>query len=491
MANTRGAGPESEAAAAVLTAEATLHLRALARLVAPRAAALQRGYARVLQGLGYDAPRRKSLLALSPAAAAPLLAARGRMPRFLEQVSYHGRRLAKFNLAPAEAVEALRAFDPLLEDVSGGCYRPAREQLQLATIVELNQAYYLVRENETQAFFALAQAEAEAPAIDDLLRRFVGVLVRAMQARGGSIVRLPGGVPRPLRRPLYTADPARAARLLCDPGLLARGRSWWSCPVGEAAVIQLAFSCPWPWLPRELKLLRAAAERCRRAMERARLIEDLAAREQEVERLAAQARRAEEDERHRIGRELHDETGQSLLVLRLELELLERQCGGGLPRLAELRESVERNIEELRRIIAALSPDPLERLGLAAALRHLAARSQKLAGVPVRLRIAPAAAGLEGEPAQVIYRVAQEALHNAARHSRASHVNLSLRAADKTIKLSVADDGAGFDANTAPSRSLSFGLAGMRERAVQVGGRLRVRSAPGQGTAVTLELPRR
>jgi signal transduction histidine kinase len=91
---------------------------------------------------------------------------------------------------------------------------------------------------------------------------------------------------------------------------------------------------------------------------------------------------------------------------------------------------------------------------------------------------------------EVIYRVSQESLQNIAKHSQATHVNLCLREADKNIRLSVTDNGNGFDAATAAAKPGSFGLAGMQERARLLGGKLRVLSAPGRGVAVRLELPR-
>ena len=93
------------------------------------------------------------------------------------------------------------------------------------------------------------------------------------------------------------------------------------------------------------------------------------------------------------------------------------------------------------------------------------------------------------ESQEVIYRVAQECLHNVAKHARATQVNLSLESTDKSIRLRVADNGAGFTVETARNRPMSFGLAGMRERAALLGGTLAVRSAPGKGAAVTLRLP--
>jgi signal transduction histidine kinase len=120
----------------------------------------------------------------------------------------------------------------------------------------------------------------------------------------------------------------------------------------------------------------------------------------------------------------------------------------------------------------------------------LAARFGKLQMASLRTRISVLSADLPRETQEVIYRVAQECLQNIAKHSKATHVNLSLLAADKRIRLSVADNGAGFSAETALRKPMSFGLAGMRERAALLGGTLAVRSVPGKGTTVVLELPR-
>jgi two-component system sensor histidine kinase UhpB len=249
-------------------------------------------------------------------------------------------------------------------------------------------------------------------------------------------------------------------------------------------VIQLGFAKPHPWLPREMTLLEAAAGSCREAIERARLMAD-------VRRLEAEAHRAEEEERRRIGRELHDETAQSLLCLRLQLEMMERHAPEALASgLRAAREVTEAAIAEVRRIVAALSPSVLERLGLAAALRQLAARFRKTHPGALRVRLGALPGPLPRQVEEVVYRVAQESLQNVARHSGAGRVMLSLRTSDRSIRLGVADNGAGFCADLARKEPMSFGLAGMRERAALIGGTLDVRSAPGKGVRVLLELPR-
>jgi signal transduction histidine kinase len=470
----------------LLTGPAILHLRALARAIAPRAATVSRQFDRLLRVEGLGLPERKALRAICPAATATIFLHPRPAPRFLEEVGYHGRRLARLNVPLDGAVAAVERFDGLLDPLLGDAFGPAREQLQLATLFALHNAFHEEREAEAQAFFGLARVEAESSGLDDVLRGYVQVLARVLRARAGAILLSPAAVAPPLRRPLYIAGRPRAERLIGAESLLERAESWWSYPVesahGVVALIQLSFPKPYPWLPRERELLHAAAERCAGAIERARLAEALALRE-------AEGRRAEEAERRRIGRELHDETGQALLVLRLQLELLERESPPELrQRLATLRAGVERNIVDLRRIIAALGPVVLERLGLVAALRQLVARSERLHPAKFRTRLHSSPA-LEGEAAEVIYRVAQESLNNIMRHSGATNVMVSLDAVDSKVRLRIVDNGGGFSAEVALRQAGSFGLAGMRERAALSGGTLRIGSTPGKGTSVLLEMP--
>jgi two-component system sensor histidine kinase UhpB len=258
----------------------------------------------------------------------------------------------------------------------------------------------------------------------------------------------------------------------------------WSVPVRSVGLIQLGFAQLRRWLPRERNLLEAMAERCAAAVERARLNES-------VGRLQAEARQAEEQERRRIGRELHDDTAQSLLLLRLQLEMLERDAPPGVKaRLEQSRGIAEKAIEDLRRTIAALSPAVLERLGLESALRQLAARFAKQNRAEMNVWISRSCLEIPAASQPVFYRVAQECLQNISRHSRATRVNLRLSSTDKVFRLSVGDNGAGFHAESALSKPMSFGLTGMRERAALLGGRLAVRSFQGKGATVTLELPR-
>jgi signal transduction histidine kinase len=418
---------------------------------------LIRRFREILRGHPYDPVQTRALIALTPIAASQKRTLEG----FLEQVEYNGRRLSKSNLPLPEVIQRLSDLSAVLPA------DPAREQLHLLTTLVLNQAYFAVRESEAQAFFGLYHAESQATSLENLLERLIRVLVRSFGALTGRIVLDPPL--GKLARPLYSTG---------------GGRSRWSFPVRDAALIELEFPKPYPWLPRELTLLQAIAERCHDAIERARI-------HRELRRLEATARTAEEEERRRIGRELHDEAAQSLILLRLQLEMMQRDAPAALhPRLDQTRVIAERTIEELRRTIAALSPAKLERLGLERALHQLAERLRK--DIPAQVRVCiPESCGEVARPAQeVVYRVAQESLNNIRKHSQASRIKLLLDSTDKSIRLSVRDNGTGFDAEAALAKPMSFGLAGMRERAALLGGTLHVHSAPGKGSTVTLELPR-
>ena len=423
----------------LFTAAARRHLRLLLRSVRPLAGRLDRKFRALLRERPYDALQIRALMAITPAAASRVRT----LDQFREQVEYHGRRLARLNLPLPEVGEILGEFGALLDQALAGRFAPPREQLQLVTRLALNQAYYQVREAESQVFFGLYHAEGEAAGLEDLLLRLVAILTRTFHARSGRLQLLDRPPTGRLAHPLFIQRGGRDEQLIACPAMRGAYASYWSFPIQQVALLQLGFDVRYPWLPRELALLHAAGARCFEAMERARM-------QSEVRRLEAEARRAEEEERRRIGRGLHDEAAQSLVLLRLQLELMEKEAPAELrPRLAQARLITERTVDELRRTIAALSPAVVERLGLPAALRQLAARFRKQLSGGVRLRISRSIAGLSGEAEEVIYRVAKEALQNVLKHSQATHVKLLLVSSDKNIRLSVRDDGIGYSPESA------------------------------------------
>jgi signal transduction histidine kinase len=482
-----------------------------ARLIEPHLPRLDAALRRHLKAnppAGACDARQLKALSLITSGAAARLACAGRSPAdFFEQVAYNSRRMAKLNVAPMGVVDALREYNREIDGLLAkrlprqqAALQGVRQQLHFRTLLAVNNAYYQVREAETQAFYGLLRAEMEATGLDDLLHRFILILTRTFRAQAGRLIPIGDRPPmgaramKRLARPCYIAAGTRDEELVLDKGMRGVFQSYWSIPFFAdgrlKGLVQFGFPTPYRWLPRELDLLNAFAERCLRGAERARLIQDLAAREQQVRSLAAHLLQAEEEERRRIGRELHDEAGQSMLFLRLHLEMLEKSAPPDLqPKLAEARGVTERIIAEVRRIIAALHPTAVEELGLPAAIRHLSARFRKLYPIKLRIKLTPGSANLPRETGTAIYRVVQECYQNIGKHSRASGVNLLLKSTDTLVELNVKDDGVGFDVDSAVAQPNSFGLKGMRERVALLGGHLEIRSSPGHGTTIAMRLP--
>jgi two-component system sensor histidine kinase UhpB len=257
----------------------------------------------------------------------------------------------------------------------------------------------------------------------------------------------------------------------------------------------------------------APLERLRRQMDRADLLTSSGAdvsvdvADEEVRRLAMayqvmltrlgterrdSARRAvaaQESERLRVARELHDGVGQSLTGLLLQVE----HAAAAPPeerdaRLEEVRASARAALEDVRGIAQRLRPQVLDDLGLHAALVALCTAFARDTGISVRRHLAPADLGLDPEAELTVYRIAQEGLTNVARHAGARNVEVSLQPAGSTVRLLVQDDGRGLGDD---AQRPGGGIRGMRERAVLVGGTLRLSSPPDGGTMVQLDLPAR
>jgi two-component system, NarL family, sensor histidine kinase UhpB len=195
---------------------------------------------------------------------------------------------------------------------------------------------------------------------------------------------------------------------------------------------------------------------------------------------------AQEGERLRVAQDLHDEVGQTLTSVVLQVARTARRVPDEFrPELVEAQETARSSLEEVRRIALQLRPEALDDLGLVSALRVLAERIDEQGRVAVRTDLARELPRLDDREELVIYRVAQEALTNVVRHAGAETAWLALLRTPESIVLTVSDDGAGLAG--APEGT---GVRGMRERAVLIGARLRWGDrAGGQGGEVTLELP--
>ncbi|HWE10447.1 MAG TPA: GAF domain-containing sensor histidine kinase [Solirubrobacteraceae bacterium] len=198
-------------------------------------------------------------------------------------------------------------------------------------------------------------------------------------------------------------------------------------------------------------------------------------------------------ERNRLALELHDAVSQKLFSLNLAAEaaatLLDRSPDQARAPLDRVRDLARESLAELRSLILGLRPADLERDGLAGALRQEATMLEQIHGIEVRLDLdGDEGSGDRGRDAEIL-RIAEEALHNAVRHSAAGSVSVRLRGGEGAVTVEVVDDGRGFDPADPELRSRHLGLTSMEERARELGGRLELVSRPGAGTAVRLEVP--
>jgi two-component system sensor histidine kinase UhpB len=194
---------------------------------------------------------------------------------------------------------------------------------------------------------------------------------------------------------------------------------------------------------------------------------------------------AQEAERVGIARDLHDEVGQVLTGVLLQLGAIEERAGEDRPEIAEAKQSVRRALDEVRRISSELRPEMLEQLGLVSALTELTSSFSRVSSIEVERRFDQSLPKLAPETELAVYRIAQESLTNIARHAHATRVTVVLERGLGSVVLRVVDDGRGFPAEPVEHG----GLRSMRERALLVGGALAIKHARSGGVEVRLEVP--
>lgn len=222
------------------------------------------------------------------------------------------------------------------------------------------------------------------------------------------------------------------------------------------------------------------------------MLDALESYRQRLSGIAARALNAEEEERKRIARELHDDTAQALAALLIRLRLLRSvtDLSARDQALDEMRQEVGEALERIRRFARGLRPPALDDLGLVPALEsHVRSLSESV-GIPIRVEAEPLDGTLTRQAELALYRIAQEATSNAVRHSEPERVVIRLSRDDRGVRLEVEDDGRGFDVERVMQTDEGgLGLFGMQERAAYVGGSVLIRSRPGSGTRVVAEIP--
>ncbi|MBI3732548.1 MAG: GAF domain-containing sensor histidine kinase [Chloroflexi bacterium] len=247
----------------------------------------------------------------------------------------------------------------------------------------------------------------------------------------------------------------------------------------------------------EMMLLQGIAHQAAQAIVNARLFEQVRAARESLQDLSRRMEEAQTLERRALARELHDKVGLNLTVLSINLNLIRSQLPPDAPpsvgaRLNDSLNLLQETIERTRDVMTELRPPVLDDYGLASALRWYAAQFSERTGI----RAVAQAEELEPRPPVSVeaglFRITQEALHNVTKHAQATQVKIELECLDTAIRLSIADDGVGFDTQAAvqPGERRGLGLVSMRERAEALEARLRVHSVPGHGTTVTVEVSR-
>lgn len=242
--------------------------------------------------------------------------------------------------------------------------------------------------------------------------------------------------------------------------------------------------------PADIELLTAMGEQIGLALDRSRLLDELREKEQLRGRLLAQLITAQEDERRRIARELHDDTGQALTALVVNLDFLVRHDVDEKvlrQRLVDVRNMAEDALAEVRRVIHEMRPAVLDDLGLDAAIRWMV-RRYETGDLNIEVQTTGLEERLPGPLEITVFRLVQEACTNTVKHASAGHLKIRVERQDDHVIVEVKDDGKGID----PARmrhGRGMGLANLRERVALAGGRLSVTSTRGKGTRIYAELP--
>jgi PAS domain S-box-containing protein len=220
--------------------------------------------------------------------------------------------------------------------------------------------------------------------------------------------------------------------------------------------------------------------------------ESLRASREELREFAARLDSVREDERTRVAREIHDELGQALTILKMDLAWLQGTVGrygnGSRKKIKSMIGDVDQTIDRVRKIVTDLRPSILDELGLTAALEWQVNQFQERTGIRGLFHTSSDDFRLSKDVSAALFRVVQEALTNVVRHSGAKEVRVALKSIDNALRISIADDGKGITRLQIDNRR-SFGIVGMRERVHRIGGALNIFSVPGRGTRLEISIP--
>lgn len=245
-------------------------------------------------------------------------------------------------------------------------------------------------------------------------------------------------------------------------------------------------------LKRLTTAVQKALEKCRMISERKHAEEELKHSYLQIRRLASHLQNIREEERASMAREIHDELGQQLTALKLDVSWLILKLKNADPSIAEKVSGMEKLLSNalitVKKLASELHPALLDKLGLIEAIRWQSNEFEKRTGIKITLEIPEELKGISSKTNIALFRIYQEALTNVARHSGALNVWCNLKKDDDNLYFTITDDGKGFDVALSEQRH-SLGLLGMKERSVMIGGKYEIISEPGKGTKVYAMLP--
>lgn len=355
----------------------------------------------------------------------------------------------------AVIIQALDDYEPVLDSRAGA------ERAQLAAMRDEVETFHRT------SLDVLSQAGTRSP---ELIR---DVLNRQIAPRREAAVKIAADI-QSLNRLAFVQQQADISAIHRTAEL----QSWWQ--LGAALAVSL-----FVMMLVTIYSVRLEAQ-LRRQMERDAQLS------RELQDATARLISAQEDERRTIARELHDEVGQVLTAIKVDLSIAQRAVeahGLTVKPLDDAQTIADSALQTVRDIAQLLRPSALDDLGLPAAidvsLRGLARRHE----IAVELSQDGMSDRLDPDTEVAAYRIVQEALTNVARHARAAHCRVKLMRRPAALQLDIEDDGRGFDASASGSPTMGFGLIGMRERALRLGGTFQIESRPGMGTRLHIELP--
>ncbi|MBI2304250.1 MAG: GAF domain-containing protein [Chloroflexi bacterium] len=440
----------------------------------------------------------------------------------LRALSGASRRMARGDLevavpisGPAEVRELALDFEAMREKLKASLEEVRSINQELEERVKLRTTELERRTQELEAVYsvvAMSQHLSVQEILDSALARVLDILALKagwIMLRDGEKARLkpmawrgisPEAVMEEVDGHGDVAARAGAKLLHLRPEtpLFAAGVSCFlSVPLGirEQALGVLNIACrdDCSFTEEELRLLNSIGQQLGVAVDNARLYRELQQKEELRGQLLGQTIAAQEEERRRIARELHDSLAQIVTGLTINLEALAKTAPETTKEgIDKSRAAAASALDELRRLIVELRPSVLDDLGLVPAIRWYAEKRLLESGVAVEFSAAGFEKRLPGELETTIFRTLQEAINNVAKHAQARQAKIALRVYDSMVQVTVEDDGRGFDTqvmNISPIVTGHWGLVGMKERVALLGGTVTIWSQPGRGTKVTLDIP--